>query len=151
MYTGEGMTNMSETGQGGVAMKKTSLVIFIAAVSFFLIGTAGNAAWGGEQPGTQDDPAGYISEELDRVGISTGEIQDVGDDKYLVDVEEFDSRSDALTARGKFRPCTLKVRLDKGKIQLERCELEDAGLIPNTKRFPSSLKIEEGDIWGRPQ
>ena len=132
-------------------MKRASLVIFISVVSFFLIGTAGNAAWGEEQPGTEDDPEGYISEELDRVGISTGEIQDVGDDKYLVDVEKFDSRSDALTTTGKFRPCTLKVRLDKGKIQLERCGLEDAGLIPNTKRFPSSLKIEEGDVWGRPQ
>ena len=132
-------------------MKRASLVIFISVVSFFLIGTAGTAAWGGEQPGTQDDPESYISEELDRVGISTGEIQSVGDDKYLVDVEKFDSRSDALTTTGKFRPCTLKVRLDKGKIQLERCGLEDAGLIPDTKRFPSSLEIEEGDIWGRPQ
>jgi len=150
MYIGEGMRYVRDR-QGGVTMKRASLVISISVVSFFLIGTAGTAAWGGEQPGTQDDPESYISEELDRVGISTGEIQSVGDDKYLVDVEKFDSRSDALTTTGKFRPCTLKVRLDKGKIQLERCGLEDAGLIPDTKRFPSSLKIEEGDIWGRPQ
>jgi hypothetical protein len=149
-------------------MKRTSLVIFIAGVlagSFFLVWPADNAAWGEDQTGvcverpkgtatqsgTEDDPAGYISEELDRVGLSTGEIQAAGDDRYLVDVENFDSRSDALATTGKFRPCTLKVRLDKGKIQLERCGLEDAGLIPNTKRFPSSLKIEDGDIWGRPQ
>ena len=142
-------------------MKRTSLIIFVAgvlAVSSFLVWPVGNAAWGEEQTGgkekqsgTEDDPAGYISEELDKVGLDSGEIHAVGDDRYLVDVENFDSRSDALTTTGKFRPCTLKVRLDKGKIQLERCGLEDAGLIPNTKRFPSSFKIEDGDIWGRPQ
>ena len=142
-------------------MKRTSLIIFVAgvlAVSSFLVWPVGNVAWGEEQTGgkekqsgTEDDPAGYISEELDKVGLDSGEIHAVGDDRYLVDVENFDSRSDALTTTGKFRPCTLKVRLDKGKIQLERCGLEDAGLIPNTKRFPSSFKIEDGDIWGRPQ
>jgi preprotein translocase subunit SecF len=142
-------------------MKRTLLVTVIVGVlvvSSLFIWPNGNAAWGEDQPEGQatqadagEDPEGYISEELDKLGLDTGEIQSFGDDRYLVDIEKFDSRSEAFTTTGKFRPCSLKVKLEKGKVQLERCGLEDAGLIPNTKQFPSSLKIEEGDIWGRPQ
>ena len=149
-------------------MKMPSLVKVGAGVLVFfslLIWPQVNAAWGEDQTGagveqpegkvnindTGEDPEGYISGELDKLGLGTGEIQSFGGDRYLVDVEKFDSGSDALTITGKFRPCSLKVKLVNGKVQLERCGLEDAGLIPNTKNFPSSLKIEEGDIWGRPQ
>ena len=149
-------------------MKISALVkVFAGGLVVFslLIWPQANAAWGEDQPGAgveqpegkanmdgmEEDPEGYISGELDKLGLDTGEIQDVGGDRYLVDVEKFDSGSDALTTTGKFRPCSLKVKLVNGKVQLERCGLEDAGLIPNTKNFPSSLKIEDGDIWGRPQ
>ena len=133
--------------QDGVVMKRIlilTLVVGVLVVSSLLIWPVANAASG-------EDPEGYISGELDKLGLDTGEIKAVGGDRYLVDIDKFDSRSDALTTTGKFRPCTLRVKLEKGKIQLERCGLEDAGLIPNTKQFPSSLKIEDDDIWGRPQ
>jgi len=149
-------------------MKISALVKLVAGVLVFLsllVWPQVNAAWGEDEPGDGveqfegktnmndmgEDPEDYISGELDKLGLDTGEIQDVGGDRYLVDVEKFDSGSDALKTTGKFRPCSLKVKLVNGKVQLERCGLEDAGLIPNTKNFPSSLKIEEGDIWGRPQ
>jgi len=141
-------------------MNKTSLVGVVSGalmVCSLLICPIGNAAPGEDQPESKvnkedagKEPEEYIAAELDKVGLDSGEIQDVGGNRYLVDVERFDSGSDAITTKGRFRPCTLKVKLEKGKIQMERCGLEDAGLIPNTKQFPSSLKIEEGDIWGRP-
>jgi SET domain-containing protein len=98
-----------------------------------------------------ENPEDYISGELDKLGLDTGDIDSLGDDKYLVDVKRFENKSDALRTTGKFRPCTLKVKMVNGKVRLERCGLEDAGLEFDKNRFPSSLEIEEGNIWGRPQ
>jgi hypothetical protein len=147
--------------------KKIQITVFAAVlvVSSVVLQPICNVAWGEDkapvcvqkpedtpsQADRIDNPEGYISGELDKLGLDTGDIDSLGDDKYLVDVERFEYKSDALRTTGKFRPCTLKVKMVNGKVRLERCGLEDAGLVPDKNRFPSSMEIEEGNIWGRPQ
>ncbi len=146
--------------------KRVTALVAVALMSFLFVPLwpAGNALHGQEQAPVQGeesggpaapagevaDPQRYISDELGKVGLETGEIEPVGGDEYLVNIERYEPGSEALTEKGKFRPCSVRVKMDKGKVVLERCGLEDAGLQPVEKNFPSSMGIDDGTIWGRP-
>ena len=145
-------------------MKPGVTIAFFVVVSFFYNPLAAPVVYGADEtaPGCiqktpdavlpqdqTEDPGEFISDQLEKIGLDTKQVNPIGEDEYLVDIEKFESGSGALSTKGKFRPCTLKVKVKKGKVILERCSLEDAGFRSDSSRFPSSLGIEEEGIWGR--
>ncbi|MBN1637274.1 MAG: hypothetical protein JW920_12215 [Deltaproteobacteria bacterium] len=91
-----------------------------------------------------------ITLKLEELGLYTGKVEKLADDVFRVDIDDFEEQSQALSRETRFRPCSLMIKVEKGKVLLERCSLEDAGFQTDKKLLPPSIDIEEDKIWGRP-